>query len=193
MSSFCRTSVNSMARTFRLYPVEQHWWSFADYEGLLSITERFKPRRVLEFGPGSSTLALIEGGAEIVYSCEDDKKWLDTYTGRFVKHPVAFYLYTWSENLTVPALDDIRFRAPDFDMSFIDGPRVTTNRLAVLRYCIARSRVVVCPAEGPMESSYLAKHIPGIALQCGMDVEWVTTGPLTYAMAILTRKEEKAC
>lgn len=174
-------------RTFKLYPEEQHWWSFADYEGLLSIVERFKPRRVLEFGPGSSTLAIVEGGAEIVYSCEDDREWLDTYAGRFVRYPIALYQYTWSENISVPGLDD----APMFDLAFIDGPRVTTNRLSVLRYCIAHSRVVVCPAEQPRETSYLAKHIPGIALQCGMDVEWETTGPFTYAMAILTRMEDR--
>lgn len=168
-------------RTFRLYPHEQHWWSFADYEGLLAITERIKPRRVLEFGPGSSTLALIEGGAEIVYSCEDDRKWLDTYCGRFVKHPVALYDYVWSDPLVVPGLKDY----PKFDMSFIDGPRDTRKRVAVLEYCIAHSAVVVCPAEGPMPNSFMANAAERITKERGLNLEWVTTGPLTYAMGII--------
>lgn len=168
-------------KTFRLYPTEKRWWSFQDYEGLLSIVERFKPKRVLEFGPGSSTFALIEGGAEHVTSCEDDRHWLDIYSGQFVKHPVTLAHYTWADPLL-----DIPLLEGRFDLAFIDGPRDTPKRPAVIRYCLERTDVVVCPAEGPFPTAYLVSHVEALAAEYGRKLEWVMTGPLTYAMGVMT-------
>lgn len=165
----------------RLYPREQHWWSFADYDGLVAITLRAAPATVLEFGPGSSTLALIEGGAGRVATCEDDRKWIDTHVGQFIRHPVTFHHYVWSDPLSVPGLDGERF-----SMAFIDGPRLTTRRPTVLRYCLERCDVVVCPAEGPMPRAFMAVEAERIAAEYGRKLEWVMTGPLTYAMAVIT-------
>ena len=52
-----------MIREFRLYPREEHFCSFADYGAILDTVRRLDAKRVLEFGPGHSTLALVEGGA----------------------------------------------------------------------------------------------------------------------------------
>jgi len=169
-------------RTFKLYPTEWRWWSFADYEGLLSIVERFKPRTVLEFGPGSSTLALVEGGARAVYTCEDDPNWTARNRQRFSTLPmgVGIYEYTWSDPITVPALD-----AMTFDLGFVDGPRETPKRPPVMRYVVEHCKVAVLPAEERMDRAYLVPHIEALAREYNKSLEWVEVGPLTYAMAIL--------
>src|SRR3954468_3676950 len=94
---------------FALYPEELRWWSFNDYGAVLQVMQRLGPRRVLEFGPGSSTLALIEGGATHIDSCEDDPVWFNTYTVRLQKkcpRIVTLRPYTWSDPVTVPGVDD---------------------------------------------------------------------------------------
>lgn len=124
-------------RTFRLFPVERRWWSFADHEALISIVERFRPVRVLEFGPGGSTLALVEGGATEIVTCEDDPKWLQHFRGDLVRHPVRMLAYTHSDPLTIPSLNGQRF-----DFAFVDGPRNTDTRGIEIAYAAERSRVV---------------------------------------------------
>lgn len=119
-------------RSFRLFPVERRWWSFADYDALLSIVERVQPKRVLEFGPGSSTLALVEGGAQVI-TCEDDPTWITAFRKDLAPHAVTMLLYVHREPLTMAAVDGQRF-----DLGFIDGPRNTDTRGVEIRYAAER-------------------------------------------------------
>lgn len=129
-------------RNFRLFPADYSWWKFEDYESLLTAAERFRPRRVLEFGPGGSTLALVEGGATSIDSCEDDAKWLETYSQRIgAAHGgiVRFHAFVNGDPVSIPALDGARF-----DLAFIDGPKQTPTRLPAIRYAQAHADVVLC-------------------------------------------------
>lgn len=114
-----------MNRTFALYPEERHWWSMADYGAVLDVMQRLKPERVVEFGPGSSTLSLIEGGAASIDTCEDQTDWFNTYQERIARQfptkdfptTVTMHRYTWADPLVIPALE-----AKRFDLALVDGP-----------------------------------------------------------------------
>lgn len=128
-------------RTFRLFPEDYSWWTFEDYDSLLTAMERFKPRSVLEFGPGGSTLALIEGGAESIDSCEYDPEWLTVYRQRIGAKYAHVHLHPFADAdpLSIPGLDDRRF-----DLAFVDAPKVTPTRLPAIRYAQAHAGVVLC-------------------------------------------------
>lgn len=119
-----------------LYPSDgAAWWSRADHENLLEGLARFRPKRVLEFGPGTSTLTLIEGGAEQIESYEDDPAWADVYRVRFaVKYPqVTIHAY---QPRTVPDV------GTGFDLAFVDGPKHSSTRGPYLE-CARRAAAVV--------------------------------------------------
>lgn len=172
---------------FRLYPEERHWWSFADYGAVLAVMERLQPKRVLEFGPGNSTLALIEGGAERIDCCEDDPTWFNVYKGRLEDaYPaiVRFVFYTWTDPVAIPQLAEERY-----DLALIDGPLGTLNRPAVIAYCLARCAAVLVPTEElAYGGSALKPHIEQLAVEFGFDVEWMETGPLSGGFALLTMR-----
>lgn len=128
-------------RTFRLFPSDYSWWTFADYESLLTCVERFKPKTALEFGPGGSTLAIVEGGATSVDTCEDDPAWAKVCRERVASRSPAIRLhqFTNDEPISIPALDGRRF-----DLAFIDGPKRTPTRAAAIAYAQARADVVLC-------------------------------------------------
>lgn len=131
-----------VTRTFRLFPADYSWWTFADYDSLLTAAERYRPRRVLEFGPGGSTLALIEAGATAIDSCEDEAEWLETYRARLGaphRDTVRLHAFVNTDPIAIPALDGARF-----DLAFIDGPKRTPTRLPAIRYAQAHADVVVC-------------------------------------------------
>lgn len=122
-----------------LYPAEgASWWSRADHDNLLEGLARFKPQRVLEFGPGASTLTLIEGGAAQVETYEDDPDWAALYRERLAKQfpqivTVHYYL---------------RGRVPDvggklFDLAFVDGPKHSGTRLPYLACARQAAKVVL--------------------------------------------------
>ncbi len=170
---------------FRLYPEEQRWWSFRDYDAVLSALERVPHARVLEFGPGSSTLALIEGGALEVHACEDSAHWAAVQEERLVRRfpsVVHLHRYTWPEgaDLSVPGVDDLRF-----DLALIDGPRATERRPDVLRYALARSQWVLMPTEEYQTRAWLRQSIAEIAEAGGVSAEFNETGPLAGAFALI--------
>lgn len=168
---------------FRLYPREQHWWTFNDYRAVVAVTRRLKPWRVLEFGPGNSTLALIEGGAVQIDACEDDPHYLRLWRNRIVGHypHVALYPYAWADPLTIPALDGRRY-----DLALIDGPRDTERRVAVVEYCLARCAAVLVPLEESASHVYLRPFVLGAAERHGRKVELIESGPLAGTFALLT-------
>lgn len=166
--------------TFRLYPKELHWWSFADYGAVLSVMRRLQPASVLEFGPGSSTLALIEGGARSIDCCEDNPDWLNVYQERLAQRydGVRMLPYTWSDPLVVPGA------ALAYDMALIDGPHGTERRPTVLRYALARcTHVLMCCEDS--KGRGLRAPIMLIAEQAGRPVEIMETGPLSGSFALI--------
>jgi hypothetical protein len=177
-----------MTPPFKLYQEERHWWSFADYGAVMDVMTRLKPKRVLEFGPGSSTLALIEGGAMRIDTCEDHPSWLAVYRERLeAVYPdiVMVYEYAWSDPLTVPRIARRRY-----DLALIDGPYTSEKRPPAIAYALQRSKAVLVPTEdGREHTSLLRPHIVRLAERFGFNIEWMDTGPLAGGFALMTREE----
>ena len=177
-------------RTFRLYPDEKRWWSFSDYGAVLDVMRERQPKRVLEFGPGSSTLALIEGGAVSIDTCEDNDDWAKVYEERLVRqYPdvVRLIRYEWNDPLSIPTLN-----AERFDLALIDGPFTTPRRRAVIEWAMRRCALLLIPTEddGRKHASYLRPYLFDLANTHGMSLEIRETGPLSGGFALL---EWRAC
>lgn len=173
------------APRFKLYPEEASWWSFEDYQAVLDAMLKLGARRVLEFGPGSSTLALIEGGAETIVTCEDSPEWAEVYEERLARRfpeIVRLHRYNWPEGkrLSIPAISRLRF-----DLALIDGPLGTERRPEVLRYALARCTRVLMPTEEFKTRAFLRPIIAEIAGQAGRQVEFTETGPFSGAFALV--------
>lgn len=103
---------------FKLYPIERGTFPFADYGNLLKYATGAKS--ALEFGPGLSTLALVEAGVSEIVTCEHDPQWLQEARTRLKEFPgvrVEEYQNVAPEALCV-ALDG----HPQFDLAFVDSP-----------------------------------------------------------------------
>lgn len=174
-----------MSARFRLYPEEKRWWSFNDYAAVLDVMRATQARTVLEFGPGSSTLALIEGGARQVVTCEDNEDWAKVYDERLVaKHrEVELVRYTWSDPVTVPGVD-----GRHFDLALIDGPFGTEHRPPVVAYCLARARWVLVCLEEHHGHVWLRPRVEQLAVAAGCYMDVVDTGPLAGAFALLGKR-----
>lgn len=172
-----------MSSEFELYPEERHWWTFNDYRAVLATMRDLKPTRVLEFGPGSSTLALIEGGATHIDCCEDNPDWAEVYEERLqAKYPaVTLHRYSWADPLSIPAIDE-----QAYDLALIDGPLGTDRRPAVVEYCLDRCRAVLVPTEDGNPSFRPA--LKAIAAVRGLDIVIRETGPLSGGFALLRRR-----
>lgn len=169
------------ARVFTLYPKERHWWSFNDYGAVLDTMLALKPKRVLEFGPGSSTLALIEGGATHIDTLEDAEDWAQVYEERLAKrYPsiVRLHRYAWADPLSIKAIDQQRY-----DLALIDGPLGTDSRGAVVRYCLDRCKAVLVPTES--KNPGFREEIMRIAASGPYPIEIRETGPLSGAFALI--------
>lgn len=168
---------------FRLYPVEQHACSFADYGAILAATRRTKARTVLEFGPGWSTLALIEGGALAIDSCESDPHWHEVYKTRLAAHAakVAPHFYRWTDPLRIGAIDG-RW----YDLAFIDGPQRIEDRPACIAYAIDRCARVLVALEEHDTTPVLRDHVFAIANRAGRSVTIERTGPFAGAYALIS-------
>lgn len=177
-----------MISPFKLYPVEQHWWSYADYAAVLAVMRERKPARVLEFGPGSSTLALIEGGATHIDTCEDKSSWAEVYRERLQdRFPGVVTLrgYVWQVPLSVMGVDDQRY-----DLALIDGPHTTPRRPMVIEYCLQRCDAVLLPTEDwdgerRLPDAPLPKACAELAEKYGRTLTITETGPLSGGFALL--------
>jgi hypothetical protein len=172
-----------MARTFALYPEERHWWSFADYGHVLDTVRALGAKRILEFGPGSSTLALIEGGATHIDTCEDAEDWATVYEDRLQgKYPAIVHLrrYTLGEPLKIDGV------GVDYDLALIDGPRGSNSRPPVIRYAMERCAAVLVPTED--RNRTFRAQLAEIAANAGWDIAITDTGPLSGGFALLTPK-----
>lgn len=168
--------------SFRLYPEQKHWCSFHDYGAIMKAAQGLQAKRVLEFGPGSSTLALIEGGAEHIDACEDNPHWESHYRerleGRFPAH-VTIHAYVWSDPPSIPSIN-----GQYYDLAVVDGPNQTHKREAVIVYALDRcTRVLVAceDAEGPG----LRGSIERLANARGRYVGYRETGPLAGSYALI--------
>jgi hypothetical protein len=178
--------MNVRTPPFALYPEERHWWSFNDYGFVLDVVTRLQAKTILEFGPGSSTLALIEGGATRIDTFEDSDEWYDVYRQRLeALFPDAVHLhrYTWTDPLTI-ARESLIDRP--YDLAVIDGPHGTLNRPTVIRWCIDHAKAILAPTE---EMAYgtgaLRPHFEAIVAASGWTLEYFETGPLSGAFALL--------
>lgn len=171
-----------MARTFALYPEERHWWSFNDYGHVLDTVRALGARRILEFGPGSSTLALLEGGATTIDTCEDAPDWAQVWEERLQgAYPqiVRVHRYTLADPLSIPALDGRRY-----DLALIDGPLGTNSRPPAIRYALARCAAVLVPTEDLNRT--FRDQLREIARVAGWNIAITDTGPLSGGFALMT-------
>lgn len=168
---------------FRLFPEAAHWWSLNDYGAVLGVMTRLGAKRVVEFGPGSSTLALIEGGATAIDAYEDDPDWRQVYQERLVcRFPdvLTIHPYVWSDPIVLPA------PAHPYDLALIDGPRGTMKRPPVIAWCLAHARHVLVPTEDHIVGNpTLRPTIQRLADESGRTVEWMETGPLSGGFALV--------
>lgn len=170
---------------FALYPVEQHWWSFSDYRAVRDTVARLQATRVLEFGPGSSTLALMEGGATRIDTCEDAPDWAEVYEGRLqakYREVVRLHRYTWADPLTIPGIDE-----QTYDLALVDGPLGTGRRPVVVEYCMARCAAVLVPTEDSKGAAGLRPFLREAAARRGWSIAFEETGPLSGGFALLQR------
>ena len=164
---------------------DAHWFSLLDYGHVVDVMQALRPKRVLEFGPGPSTMALVEGGAASIDTCEDSDDWAGVWEERLVKRfpaVVRLHRYYWAPNtpLSIPAVDGQRF-----DLAFIDGPHGTERRPEVLTYALTRCSHVLIPTEEYKTRAWLRPIIAEIAEKAGRPVEFTTTGPLSGAFALV--------
>jgi len=168
--------------SFRLYPEEQHWSSFADYGAILSVTRRVAPVRALEFGPGWSTLALVEGGARHVDALEDDRHWLKVARERLAPFAdvVRVLPYTWFEDRPIVPIDaDARY-----DLGLVDGPKDVADRPAVVAFALGRCDRVLVALETD-SGTIMRDAVDRLSAAQRRPVEVIVSGPLAGAYALI--------
>lgn len=102
---------------FKLYTAQQHTFPFADYGLLMELAKDAKS--VLEFGPGISTLALIEAGVGKIVTLEHDPEWFDVAVAKFKEYPQVTVGHYADE---VPVTAD-KIADQEFDLAFVDSPK----------------------------------------------------------------------
>jgi len=102
---------------FKLYTKELATFRFSDYALLMQQVKDLEAKTCLEFGPGISTLALIESGLERVVTLEHDPEWLDANIERFKDYPQVEVRRYQDEPIVLADVDE------DFDMAFVDSPK----------------------------------------------------------------------
>lgn len=166
-----------------LYPAEgAHWCSEADYRHVLHIARSHGARRVLEFGPGTTTLALVEAGATQVDTCEDDPHWTTIARERIEsRFPdiIRVRPYKWAPVLCIPDCDGQRY-----DLAVIDGPAETGKREPAILYAIAHADRVLVALEDESTPNLWAT-VGRLAGFFGMDVRIANTGPLAGSYALI--------
>lgn len=106
---------------FKLYTVEEGRFPFIDYGELIKYASGAKS--ALEFGPGLSTLALIEAGVKHIVTCEHDPEWHRRSVESLKPYPQCRVLHydNVAPEANVEALKDNE----QFDLAFVDSPSGT--------------------------------------------------------------------
>lgn len=170
--------------------IPTRWWGENDHRAVVAAMAKTGAKRALEFGPGASTLSLIDGGATSVDTCEDNPDWAQVYEERLVKRfpgkdspcDVRLHRFAWPEGkgLSIPALKKQRF-----DLCLIDGPRGMERRPDVIRFALARSNWVLIPLEELTSGLKMRPIVLEIAEKVGRPVQVTQTGPLSGAFALI--------
>lgn len=169
--------------TEALVTEDARWWAMNDHRAVVEIMRQTEARHVLEFGPGTSTLSLIEGGATSIDTCEDDPEWAAVYEERLVKRfpgIMRLHRYQWAPQLAIPTVDE-----NIYDLALIDGPHGAERRPAALRYAMGRALWVLMPTEDGATETPLRPIIRAIAEEAGRHVEFLETGPLSGGFALV--------
>lgn len=138
---------------FRFYTEERGVFTFDDYGALLAAAREANAKSILEFGPGASTLALIEAGCERIVTCEYQQPWLSAAAERLAPYPqVDLRRYVNVSDVEVEGLA----RDEAFDLAFVDSPlgceakrkieipgQEGCSRLNTLIYALGRAPVVL--------------------------------------------------
>jgi hypothetical protein len=113
---------------FELFREERAVFTFDDYAAVMGAVRGMK--RVMEFGPGASTLAMIEAGVEHIVSAECSPLWE-------AKARVSLHEYIDAGRVeiirftnTVPVTFSQEVEGP-FDLVFVDSPVGIEARSAV--------------------------------------------------------------
>lgn len=167
----------------------RHWWSRNDHDHVVTVVRALAARRVLEFGPGWSTLSLIEGGATHIDSCEDQPDWSQVHEDRLAgAFPAIVHIHRFvqADPLAIPGIDAaiaaVGGRA--YDLALIDGPLGTNARPPAIRYAMARCAAVLAPTEDGNRT--FRGQLRAIAAGAGWDIAITDTGPLSGGFALLT-------
>lgn len=160
-----------------------HFWGEGDQATVLAVMTKLQPGRVLEFGPGFSTLALLDGGARHIDCCEDTTDWRDVWKERLRAYNdrLRFVDYAWSDPISVPELI-----GDSYDLALVDAPFDTTIRRPVIEYCLDHSAAVLVPLE-VMHGDGLRWLVTELAETRGLQLELIESGPVAGAFGLLTR------
>lgn len=110
---------------FALYQVQTTTFSFECYGTLIDEIRILGAKTALEFGPGYSTLALIESGLEKIVTLEHDLQWFEKAREQFRDYPqVEIRSYKDEPE----AIADLK---PDetFDIAVVDSPKGFTHQM----------------------------------------------------------------
>lgn len=146
--------------SFRLYKHERSVFSFDDYGALISEIRRVAAKKVLEFGPGISTLALVEAGCSEITTLEYQARWMAIAKDRLRFYPKVHLMpYENTAEIKVPTLDE-----KSFDLIFVDSPigsdLPTASRIAGQENCSRLNTVLWSIARAPIVLLHDAKR-PG--------------------------------
>jgi len=110
---FCRDNVNYNI-PWGEYSITQKDWNF-----IKAIIEEERPKRILEFGSGLSSLLLSEFGE--VTSYETDPEWKAKIEAKkLTKNDLRIILW---DGHNFPITDDSPYYHSKFDLVFVDGPK----------------------------------------------------------------------
>lgn len=128
---------------FELYTQERGTFPFIDYAELMGYARNAKS--ALEFGPGISTLALVEAKVPEIVTLEHASQWRQDARRRLKQFPSVQVLEY--KNVAPVALCASLNGHPQFDLAFVDSPSGSvakgTERLAGQEDC---SRLNTCLA-----------------------------------------------
>jgi len=150
-----------------------------DYDWLVDWCRARGVRRVVEFGPGDSTLAFLDAGCTVL-SAEHDEGWRKLATDRFAL----------DAGVTITAFRDepgCAMATPDWkpDLVFVDGPPSSgpNGRWHTLRWGLLHADTVV------LHDAH--RETETVLLSGLFDEEWsVTTIPTEKGLALIQRKPD---
>jgi hypothetical protein len=102
---------------FKLYTEQQPSFYFSDYALLMQQVKDLGAKSCLEFGPGASTLALIEAGLETIVTLEHCDEWFDTAVEKLKDYPQVTVGRYQDEPEVIADVVGV------FDMAFVDSPK----------------------------------------------------------------------